>query len=74
MQLRRPHQSKLPTAHPHTFCIAQKDITQLPLVPAVDLSAEVIRGRMLFARCFNINSNSFKRLFSTKKATTEQTF
>lgn len=65
-QLRQPHQSKPPRAHPHL-----KDITQ---VPAVDLSPEVKRGRMLFARYLNINSNSFKKIHSTKKATTEQTF
>ena len=70
MPLRPSHQSKLPRAHPHTFCTALKDITQVPLVPAVDLYPKVRRGRMLFARYFNINSNSFKKIFSTKKATT----
>lgn len=71
----RPHQSKLPRAHPRTLRIAWRNITQMPLVPAVDLSPEVLRDRMLFARYFNINSNSFKKnLFSTKKATTKQTF
>lgn len=66
-QLRQPHQSKAPRAHSNP-----EDITQVPLVPAVDLSPEVIRGRILFARY--LNSNSFKNYFPLKKATTEQTF
>lgn len=52
----------------------QKDTPGVVMVPAADLSPGAVRGRMLFARYFNTNSNSFQKLFSTKQATTEQTF
>lgn len=73
-QLRQPDQSKLPGAHPDSSCTGQKHTTGVALVPAADLSPGVVSDRMLCARYFNTNSNSSQKLFSTKKATTEQTF